>query len=104
MHRTAARGEDLKFFRRRILTADPYGVNTIRPVPGATAFLTGGTGFVGSHVARALCEEGWSVRALARRPGVLESGECRDLPLEVLAGDLSEKSRDALREGTRGCR
>jgi NAD(P)-dependent dehydrogenase (short-subunit alcohol dehydrogenase family) len=33
-----------------------------------TLFLSGGTGFVGSHVARVFLAHGWRVRALARRP------------------------------------
>jgi dihydroflavonol-4-reductase len=33
-----------------------------------TLFLTGGTGFVGSHVARSFTASGWRVRALVRRP------------------------------------
>ncbi len=52
------------------------------------AFLTGGTGFVGGHVASALLAEGWAVRALVRgersRKALLH-----DLPLEVVGGDLS---------------
>ncbi|HKA37721.1 MAG TPA: NAD-dependent epimerase/dehydratase family protein [Thermoanaerobaculia bacterium] len=67
-----------------------------------TAFLTGGTGFVGAHVARALGEEGWSVRALARRPEALAAEDLRDLSLESVAGDLSHASESALREGARG--
>ncbi len=52
------------------------------------AFLTGGTGFVGGHVARSLHAKGWAVRALVRgdpSPAPL----LRDLPLEVVRGDLS---------------
>jgi nucleoside-diphosphate-sugar epimerase len=57
---------------------------------GRTAFLTGGTGFVGSHVARALGVRGWRVRALARggasRRSALPAGE----GIEPVAGDLSD--------------
>lgn len=67
-----------------------------------TAFLTGGTGFVGAHVARALCEDGWSVRALARRPESLAAEDLCDLSLESVAGDLSQASEAALREAARG--
>jgi len=50
------------------------------------AFLTGGTGFVGGNLARALLRDGWRVRALAR----LESdrGNLEGLELEVVDGDL----------------
>ena len=52
------------------------------------AFLTGATGFLGGHVARALVAQGWRVRALARSdPGraLLLEG----LPIETVRGDLS---------------
>jgi nucleoside-diphosphate-sugar epimerase len=56
---------------------------------GRTAFLTGGTGFVGSHVARALAARGWKVRALARggasRRSALPVGD----GIEAVPGDLS---------------
>ncbi|HTO86526.1 MAG TPA: NAD(P)-dependent oxidoreductase [Thermoanaerobaculia bacterium] len=52
------------------------------------ALLTGATGFVGGHLARALIAEGWHVRALARgdpsRSPLLEG-----LPLEIVRADLS---------------
>jgi len=52
-----------------------------------TLFLTGGTGFVGSHVARAFLASGWRVRALVRRPdraGLLPRGA------ELITGDLCD--------------
>src|SRR5215470_14438297 len=68
----------------------------ITPVP--TVFLSGGTGFVGSHVAKVFLAEGWRVRALARMParaGLLP-GE-----VEIVRGDLAET--DAYRDHLRGC-
>jgi len=59
----------------------------------AIAFLTGGTGFLGGHVARALCAEGWSVRLLARDPERARAGGLRDLPIEIVAGDLGSEER-----------
>lgn len=87
-----------------MLTGDPGGVNTIRSMSRGIAFLTGGTGFVGSHVARALCAEGWSVRALARRPEASAARSLADMPVEIVAGDLSEASGQTLRDALRGCR
>jgi nucleoside-diphosphate-sugar epimerase len=52
-----------------------------------TLFLSGGTGFVGSHVAREFLARGWSVRALVRRPeraGLLPDG------VETVRGDVND--------------
>ncbi len=56
-----------------------------------TAFLTGGTGFVGTHVARALVREGWSVRLLARDPGRVDPALVSGQPIEVVAGSLDDR-------------
>ncbi len=68
-------------------------------MPRRFAFLTGGTGFVGGHVARALLAERWEVRALSRRA----DGFPPDLRVEIVAGDLSEGSHEILRAALRGC-
>jgi dihydroflavonol-4-reductase len=62
-----------------------------------TVFITGATGFVGSHTARLFLNEGWRVHALVRRPnrpGLLPQ------QVEVVAGGLSDpdRYRDALRD------
>jgi len=65
-----------------------------------TALLTGATGFLGGHVARALVEEGWHVRALVRSdPSAARL--LRGVPLEPFRGDLSDKTD--LAEAARGC-
>lgn len=64
------------------------------------AFVTGGTGFVGWHVANALAREGWAVRALARGGPDRRSG-LEDLPIEIRSGDLS--SVEALERELTGC-
>lgn len=48
--------------------------------------VTGGTGFVGRHVIKALLESGYQVRALARTPSKL--ADLSDKNLEVLKGRL----------------
>jgi len=51
------------------------------------AFVTGGTGFVGANVARALLADGWSVRALARAGS--DRRNLLNLDLEIVEGDLT---------------
>lgn len=60
------------------------------------AFLTGGTGFVGSHLAEALLARGVAVRALVRT----DAKWLRGLPVEIVRGDLFDA--DALRAGLAG--
>lgn len=51
---------------------------------GLTVLVTGASGFVGSHLARALVEEGHDVRAMTRRP------ETYDGPGKAVAGDVAD--------------
>ena len=53
-------------------------------------FVTGGTGFVGGHLLRALCERGDSVVALTRRGS--NRSQVADLPVKWVEGDLLEPS------------
>ena len=50
--------------------------------------VTGGTGFVGSHIVRALLERGRSVRCLARPQSRRDNLE--GLPVEIVEGDLTD--------------
>jgi nucleoside-diphosphate-sugar epimerase len=61
-------------------------------------FLTGGTGFIGGHVARLLRERGDDVVALVRSPD--KAAALRELGCELVAGDLSDG--DAIARGAAG--
>lgn len=65
----------------------------------ATALVTGGTGFIGANVVRALLSHGQEVRALVR------AGSSRDnlagLRVELVEGDLRDAA--AVRRAVRGC-
>ncbi len=50
------------------------------------AFLTGGTGFVGANLARALLDAGWQVKALVRPGG--DRRNLEGLDVELVEGDL----------------
>lgn len=63
------------------------------------ALITGGTGFVGSHVARALNEAGHDVRILHRKSSKMDALE--GVKFESAYGDVLEL--DALREASAGC-
>ena len=62
----------------------------------STVFVTGGTGFIGSHLAEALRARGYAVRCLVRGARKWLDG----LDVEVVRGDLTDPA--ALREGVRG--
>ncbi len=61
-------------------------------------FVTGGTGFVGAHLVRALQERGDHVSCLVRRPELAERLGWRDVRL--VRGDLDDPS--ALLQGCEG--
>ncbi len=62
------------------------------------AFVTGATGFIGSHVVRKLRERGDEVVALVRSPQ--RAASLRDLGCELIEGDLS--TEEAIRGGIQG--
>ncbi|MDP2690257.1 MAG: NAD-dependent epimerase/dehydratase family protein, partial [Deltaproteobacteria bacterium] len=64
-----------------------------------TAFVTGGTGFVGSAIIRRLLTAGHGVRALVR-PGS-DTRNLAGLPVEITAGDLGDAG--ALKRALTGC-
>lgn len=59
---------------------------TTKPI----AFVTGGTGFIGSHLIDRLLLQGYHVRALVRNPKKL--GFLDKLPIEIVEGDLFSNS------------
>jgi dihydroflavonol-4-reductase len=63
------------------------------------AFLTGATGFVGSHVARALAGEGADLRLLVRSNSNLKN--IQDLKADLFTGDLRDPA--SLEKGIAGC-
>jgi nucleoside-diphosphate-sugar epimerase len=68
----------------------------LRGVP--TAFVTGGSGFIGGALIDRLRREGWGVRALARSDGAAERVARGGEPVR---GDLDDA--DSLRAGAEGC-
>jgi dihydroflavonol-4-reductase len=62
-------------------------------------FLTGATGFIGHHVAKALADQGAQLRLLVRKTSKLSNLEGIDG--ETHLGDLLEP--DSLRNAIRGC-
>jgi dihydroflavonol-4-reductase len=72
-------------------------VNAVQAGPGdGEVFLTGASGFVGSHVLAALLAAGYRVRALARGPWEAPPG------VVAVSGDVRESG--ALVPALRGCR
>ncbi len=64
-----------------------------------TAFVTGGSGFIGGRLIGRLVAEGWTVRALARSDR--SAAAVRALGAEPVAGDL--ESPASIAAGARGC-
>jgi dihydroflavonol-4-reductase len=69
-----------------------------RAMAEKTVFVTGGSGFVGGHLVRALVSRGDKVRALKRKTS--DTRLVEDLPVEWVEGDLLQPSsyREALRD------
>jgi dihydroflavonol-4-reductase len=62
-------------------------------------FITGATGFLGSHVARVLSQHGAELRVLARPSS--RTGNLDGLNAERISGDL--RDQESLRKGMGGC-
>ena len=64
-----------------------------------TAFVTGGSGFIGGRLITRLVADGWTVRALARSDASAAAVEA--LGAEAVRGDLDD--RDSMAAGAEGC-
>jgi nucleoside-diphosphate-sugar epimerase len=64
-----------------------------------SAFVTGGSGFIGGRLIRRLVSDGWRVRALARSDRSAAAVEAAGA--EAVRGDLGEV--EAMRAGAEGC-
>lgn len=53
-----------------------------------TAFVTGGTGFIGANLVRLLLQEGYQVKALVRPTSKLDN--LQNLNIEIVKGDLND--------------
>jgi nucleoside-diphosphate-sugar epimerase len=67
---------------------------------GDSAFVTGGSGFIGGRLIGRLTREGIRVRALARSDG--SAAKVESLGAEPVRGDLDDE--DAMRAGAAGCK
>jgi len=63
-------------------------------------FLTGGTGFIGLPLTRALLSRGWEVFVLVRRPDSAEAIAVRAMGARLLRGDVTD--RESMRAGMAG--
>lgn len=52
--------------------------------------VTGATGLQGGAVTRALARDGWTVRALTRRPAHRRAGQLRQLDVELVEADMND--------------
>lgn len=65
----------------------------------ASAFITGGSGFIGGRLIERLRRDGWSVRALARSEA--SASRVADLGAEPVRGDLEDAA--SMQAGAQGC-
>ena len=64
-----------------------------------SAFVTGGSGFIGRRLIRRLATDGWTVKALARSES--SAAKVREAGADPVMGDLDDVA--AMAEGAGGC-
>jgi uncharacterized protein YbjT (DUF2867 family) len=63
-------------------------------------FLTGGTGFIGQPLTKALLARGWDVTVLARKPTSAQAVAITKMGATCVAGDVTE--RESMRAAMNG--
>lgn len=63
------------------------------------AFVTGATGFIGSHLVQRLVKDGHQVRCLVRNPA--RADDLKKLGVQIVSGSVNDRA--ALRAGMEGC-
>ena len=74
-----------------------YASNEKKMAP--TVLVTGGAGFIGSHLIKKLLSEGLNVRVLVRQNSI-HAGRLKKFDVDVIQGDISD--REMVYEATRG--
>ena len=101
---TGQAGRQVVEIMQQIKERIPSSPSGQRSVPrtrkiGPRVFITGATGFVGSHLVKRLVEEGAEVRALVRPTSPI--GRLKSLEIDCIDGDLSDVK--ALQRHIEGC-
>jgi nucleoside-diphosphate-sugar epimerase len=52
-------------------------------------FLTGGTGFIGKHLARTLLDRGWSLTVPTRRPSSADAQTLQEMGTRGIEGEIA---------------
>ena len=63
-------------------------------------FLTGGTGFIGQHLTKALLAQAWEVTALVRKPDSPQAQTLAKMGARCMQGDVTDK--ESMRAGMTG--